>query len=216
MFKWAIYCLPGVAVNICCPWLFILFINDDLMTCHFNHMKIRPLDALCPLLVSPQSSACSSRGIWTMVLIPGTLTDLSPHMVRSPRPLQQILLLKSLSIWGFVFASWMCSTWTQGPTMRASVVDLILAANTSHIILYKENIEGETVTGRGTAASNKGTLSHAGAASHSGRAEQGGKRLEGVSPCFFPSVLLSEGNTTTMHNSSHIWPQVRQRGPLHP
>ena len=40
--------------------------------------------------------------------------------------------------------------------MRASVADLILAANTSHIILYKENIEGETVTGRGTAASNKG------------------------------------------------------------
>ena len=50
----------------------------------------------------------------------------------------------------------MCSTRTQGPTMRASIADLILAANTSHIILYKENIEGETVTGRGTAASNKG------------------------------------------------------------
>ena len=109
----------------------------------------------------------------------------------------------------------MCSTRTRGTTMRASVADLILAANTSHIILYKENIEGETVTGRGTAASNKGPCHTLGCLSLG----EGGAVREKIGarkPRCFPSVLLSEGNTNTLSNSSPIWPQVRQRGPLCP
>ena len=76
----------------------------------------------------------------------------SHRPVSSPCPTQHKALVPcstfcSSSHWvfeAFVFALLICSTWTQGPTMRGSVTDLILATNTSHIILYEDDIEGET------------------------------------------------------------------------
>lgn len=48
--------------------------------------------------------------------------------------------------------------------MRASVTDLILATNTGHIILYKDNSEGETFGHQQRRGSVKqGALSNAGA-----------------------------------------------------
>lgn len=59
--------------------------------------------------------------------------------------------------------------------MRASVANLLLATNASHIILYKENIERETFGHSQTHGSLKqGALSSAGALGDMG---QGGLRL---------------------------------------
>lgn len=73
--------------------------------------------------------------------------------------------------------------------MRASVTNLLLATNASHIILYKENIESETFGHSQTHGSlEQGALSNAGTLGDTG---QGGLRFGGGSmqktkQCNFP------------------------------
>lgn len=63
--------------------------------------------------------------------------------------------------------------------MRASVANLILATNTSHIILYKENIEGETFGHYQRRGSREqGALSTAGLSVIQGRGMKGERRVE--------------------------------------
>lgn len=138
--------LVSLRPNFCHQWWLSGIIFTKQYYCLSRHEDAF-LDALCPCPHPPRvlPTLPMAFRLWTWV--PDLSKACPPHLAQhwvSPLLLQQVLLLKSLGIWGLVLALLICSTWTQGPTMRASVAVLILATNTSHIILYKENIEGET------------------------------------------------------------------------